>query len=216
MVWSESSGSGRRALAESCVHGNEHVLSVRGRDLFLAPWATVYSSGTPLHHVKYECLCSCCQYYSYINRSLIVLYFFNPVSYGMKLTSFIAFLKLYILEYGTLFSSSCQTWKTDEKHLISLPVTCITEDSVSSPTQLLPKYIANEFLHNVWPLLHFLLTEVANKAFIILNGHYLSWFWWVIAEQLQQAWNYYAVFLFSPSSAYYVHGEGRKIVPQCP
>jgi hypothetical protein len=103
-----------------------------------------------------------------------------------------------------------------KNHVISLSVTCINEDSVSFPSQLLQKYIANEFLHNVWPLLHFLLTEVANKAFIILNGHYLSWFWWVIAEQLQQAWNYYAVFLLSPSSAYYVHEEGREIVPQCP
>jgi hypothetical protein len=120
VVWSKSSGSGRRVVEDSCVHGKERVLSIRGRDLFLAPWATVYSSGTPLHHVKYEFLCSCHQHYSYINRSLIVLHFCNPVSYGMKLKSFIAFLKLYSLEIGTLFSSTCQTWKTDAKHIISL------------------------------------------------------------------------------------------------
>jgi hypothetical protein len=55
-------------------------------------------------------------------------------------------------------------------------MTCTNEASVSSRAQLQQEYIANEFLHNVLPLLHFLLTEVANKAFIILNGHYLSWF----------------------------------------
>ena len=119
------------------------------------------------------------------------------------------------LNYTSWYLEHCLVRRTEAKHVISLPMTCINKVSVSFPTQLLQKYIANEFLQNVWPLLHFLLTEVANKAFIILNGHYLSWFWWVIAEQLQQAWNYYTVFL-SPSSAYYVHEEGRKIVPQCP
>jgi hypothetical protein len=49
--------------------------------------------------------------------------------------------------------------------------------SVPFPARLIQKYIANKFLHNVMAAAAaFSLTEVANKAFIILNGHYLPWF----------------------------------------